>query len=69
VTLVGRQDALRAVDDVLGAASGCLVVEGPAGIGKSRLLEEAVKRGRSMGATVAGDFGRADGRNWQISRR
>ncbi|WP_188193405.1 AAA family ATPase [Nonomuraea sp. SYSU D8015] len=57
MTLVGREGALEVVGRVLTAGSGCVVVEGPAGIGKSRLLEEAAGRGRSMGATVA--FGRA----------
>ncbi|MEV0236708.1 AAA family ATPase [Nonomuraea sp. NPDC050786] len=57
MTLVGRTDALRVVEEVLEAAAGCVVVEGPAGIGKSRLLEEAAGRARARGTAVA--WGRA----------
>ncbi|MFI7640065.1 AAA family ATPase [Nonomuraea sp. NPDC049400] len=53
MTLVGRTDALGALDEVLLAGSGCVVVEGPAGIGKSRLLEEAAGRARARGTAVA----------------
>ena len=42
----------RAVVDVAGGASGCLLVEGPAGIGKSRLLVEAARLGTAAGARV-----------------
>ncbi|MGP4098854.1 helix-turn-helix transcriptional regulator [Nonomuraea sp. KM90] len=49
MTLVGRKDALGVVEEVLLAGSGCVVVEGPAGIGKSRLLEEAAGLGRPAG--------------------
>ncbi|MEU6717150.1 AAA family ATPase [Nonomuraea sp. NPDC046802] len=52
MTLVGRKDALGAVEGVLAAGAGCVVVEGPAGIGKSRLLEAAVALGRSRGMIV-----------------
>ncbi|MGW6503310.1 AAA family ATPase, partial [Nonomuraea angiospora] len=55
--LVGRTDALGVVGEVLAAGSGCVVVEGPAGIGKSRLLEEAAGRARARGTAVA--LGRA----------
>ncbi|PZG19481.1 ATP-binding protein [Nonomuraea aridisoli] len=55
--LVGRRDALNAVAEVLAAGSGALVAEGPAGIGKSRLLEEAAGLARARGMTVA--YGRA----------
>ncbi|MFI6737462.1 ATP-binding protein [Nonomuraea sp. NPDC050451] len=55
--LVGRKDALGVVGGVLAAGSGCVVVEGPAGIGKSRLLEEAARRARARGTAVA--LGRA----------
>ncbi|MFI7226632.1 ATP-binding protein [Nonomuraea angiospora] len=54
---VGRTDALEIVGGVLAAGSGCVVVEGPAGIGKSRLLEEAAGRARARGTAVA--LGRA----------
>jgi DNA-binding CsgD family transcriptional regulator len=41
--LIGRQDAYPLVEAVLGAPAACaLVVRGPAGIGKSRLVEEAI---------------------------
>ncbi|MFC4007151.1 ATP-binding protein [Nonomuraea purpurea] len=50
--LVGRKEALGAVEGVLAAGAGCVVVEGPAGIGKSRLLEAAVALGRSRGMSV-----------------
>ncbi|MGV9378598.1 ATP-binding protein [Nonomuraea sp. NPDC003707] len=55
--LVGRTDALGVVGGVLAAGSGCVVVEGPAGIGKSRLLEEAAARARVRGTAVV--LGRA----------
>ncbi|MEV6031001.1 AAA family ATPase [Nonomuraea sp. NPDC052116] len=54
---VGRTDALGIVGRVLAAGSGCVVVEGPAGIGKSRLLEEAAARARVRGTAVV--LGRA----------
>ncbi|MFC7586777.1 AAA family ATPase [Nonomuraea antimicrobica] len=57
MTLVGREKALGVVEEVLAAGSGCVVVEGPSGIGKSRLLDEAVRRGRARGFAVA--YGRA----------
>ncbi|MBB5780917.1 helix-turn-helix transcriptional regulator [Nonomuraea jabiensis] len=55
--LVGRADAFGVVGGVLAAGSGCVVVEGPAGIGKSRLLEEAAARARARGTAVV--LGRA----------
>ncbi|MET7338440.1 AAA family ATPase [Nonomuraea sp. NPDC005650] len=55
--LVGRRDALGVVGGVLAAGSGCVVVEGPAGIGKSRLLEESAGPARARGTAVA--LGRA----------
>ena len=42
----------RAVDDVVGGQSGCVLVEGPAGIGKSRLLVEAARLAAAGGARV-----------------
>ncbi|TDD32983.1 ATP-binding protein, partial [Nonomuraea terrae] len=51
--LVGRRHALSAVAEVLEAGSGALVAEGPAGIGKSRLLQEAAGLARARGMTVA----------------
>jgi DNA-binding SARP family transcriptional activator len=54
--LVGRDDALAALVDALGAprdGSGRVVaVHGEAGIGKSRLVETALAAVRSMGGTV-----------------
>ncbi|MGW3341876.1 helix-turn-helix transcriptional regulator [Nonomuraea rubra] len=57
MTLVGREDALAAVSEVVLGGAGCVVVEGPAGIGKSRLLEEAAAVGRAGGLAVV--LGRA----------
>ena len=42
----------RAVGDVVGGQSGCLLVEGPAGIGKSRLLVEATRLAAAGGVRV-----------------
>ena len=42
----------RAVDDVAAGTSGCLLVEGPAGIGKSRLLVEAARLAAVGGVRV-----------------
>ena len=42
----------RAVDDVVAGTSGCLLVEGPAGIGKTRLLVEATRLATAGGARV-----------------
>ena len=48
-----REHALRAIDDVLSQAASdrgrLLLIEGPAGIGKSRLLAEARERARAAG--------------------
>ncbi|MBW4721484.1 AAA family ATPase [Saccharothrix obliqua] len=56
-----RESVLTAVDDVLAAVvrgdGGCLVVEGPPGIGKTRVLAAAVDRARAAGVGVA--LGRA----------
>ncbi|MFB4274022.1 AAA family ATPase [Nonomuraea sp. MTCD27] len=62
MTLVGRKDALGVVEEVLLAGSGCVVVEGPAGIGKSRLLEEAAGLGRSAGLGRPAGLERSAGR-------
>ena len=42
----------RAVDDVVGGTSGCVLVEGPAGIGKTRLLVESARLATAGGARV-----------------
>ncbi len=42
----------RAVDEVNTGTSGCVLVEGPAGIGKSRLLVEATRLATGSGARV-----------------
>ena len=42
----------RAVDDVAAGTSGCVLVEGPAGIGKSRLLVEAARLATAAGVRV-----------------
>jgi DNA-binding CsgD family transcriptional regulator/tetratricopeptide (TPR) repeat protein len=55
--LVGRDRALADLDASLGATAGgvggCLVVGGPAGIGKSRLLEAAAARAFKLSMAVA----------------
>ncbi|MEU6783721.1 LuxR C-terminal-related transcriptional regulator [Nonomuraea angiospora] len=50
--LVGRTGVLGVVGGVLAAGAGCVVVEGPAGIGKSRLLEEAAARARGTAVVL-----------------
>jgi DNA-binding CsgD family transcriptional regulator len=51
-----RSEELRAIDAALTRARGgegsLLLVEGPAGIGKTRLLEAARRRARELGVTV-----------------
>lgn len=42
----------RMVDDLDTGASGCVLVEGPAGIGKTRLLGEAVRLATAAGVSV-----------------
>ncbi|WP_432479481.1 BTAD domain-containing putative transcriptional regulator [Nocardioides sp. GXQ0305] len=42
----------RAVADLAAGTSGCLLVEGPAGIGKTRLLLEAVRLATAAGSRV-----------------
>jgi class 3 adenylate cyclase len=58
--LVGRQWELNAVTAVLDRAAsgqGCVVgVAGPAGIGKSRLVQETVAMARRRGVDVCGTF-------------
>ncbi|MFD3531923.1 AAA family ATPase [Streptomyces sp. NPDC058664] len=54
--LVGRQEVLdelsAAVDAAVAGAGRCVVVEGEAGIGKSRLLSEVAHRAAAQGMTV-----------------
>ncbi len=54
--LVGRTAEMAAVDDALGVvregSTGCLVVEGEPGIGKTRLLAELAARADADGCTV-----------------
>jgi transcriptional regulator with XRE-family HTH domain/tetratricopeptide (TPR) repeat protein len=61
--LAGRQQELTALDRHLGhAGPPLLVLAGEAGIGKSRLLEESVRRGAEQGWTVlAGGCHRRNG--------
>ena len=60
--LVGREDQLRVIDQALAeAAAGrgrVVLVAGEPGIGKTRLAEEAARRARGSGVTVA--WGRSD---------
>ncbi|MFL6125447.1 AAA family ATPase [Actinophytocola sp.] len=55
--LVGREDASRLLRNVLVELTtgngDCVVVEGPAGIGKSRMLAEAAAQASGLGLTVA----------------
>lgn len=55
--LIGRSAELRQIDDVIADTwdGGChaLVLEGPAGIGKSRLLHETAERATARGFDVA----------------
>jgi ATP/maltotriose-dependent transcriptional regulator MalT len=55
--LVGRSVALAALRGVLlavsGGTGGCLIIQGPAGIGKSRLLVTAAAQARDLGVRVA----------------
>src|SRR5256885_5506903 len=57
VPLVGRGQVLHelrgALAAVVAGTSACVIVEGPAGIGKSRLLAEAAKEGYQLGMLVA----------------
>lgn len=57
VPLVGREDlrpiVRRAVFAAAAGTGDCLVLEGPAGIGKSRLLATAVDDAEELGLTVA----------------
>jgi DNA-binding CsgD family transcriptional regulator/tetratricopeptide (TPR) repeat protein len=54
--LLGRADELRTIDTAVEAASagrgGTVVLVGEAGIGKTRLLEECIDRGRDAGMAV-----------------
>src|SRR5215469_1885491 len=54
--MIGREDEIAALDEDLDAvmhgAGRCLVVEGPVGIGKSLLLQEASVRAASRGLVV-----------------
>lgn len=43
MTFVGRREPLALIRRTLAAGAGCVLVEGPAGIGKSRLLTEAAR--------------------------
>uniref|UniRef100_UPI00356682DB BTAD domain-containing putative transcriptional regulator n=1 Tax=Nocardioides sp. TaxID=35761 RepID=UPI00356682DB len=42
----------RAVDDLVAGSSGCVLIEGPAGIGKSRLLGELTRMAGAAGVRV-----------------
>ncbi|MEV5502032.1 LuxR C-terminal-related transcriptional regulator [Nonomuraea fuscirosea] len=65
MSFVGRRDALRAVGAVLAAGAGCVVVEGPSGIGKSRLVAEVVRTAAAPAAApgAAGRDARTAGRD------
>jgi hypothetical protein len=45
-------EAISALDSVIGGSGVALIVDGPAGIGKTRLLTHACERGLSAGMTV-----------------
>lgn len=55
--LVGREVALRdlraALASTADGAGGCVVIEGPAGLGKSRILESLAAEAAALGVTVA----------------
>ncbi|GAB3968854.1 LuxR family transcriptional regulator [Plantactinospora veratri] len=49
---MGRVDELRALDDTLTGGARSVLLSGDAGIGKSRLLAEALRRARARGAVT-----------------
>ncbi|MFJ8581120.1 AAA family ATPase [Micromonospora sp. NPDC093277] len=55
--LVGRDDTMAVLDSAVAAVArgtgGCVVVEGPAGIGKSRILATAMELAGARGVSVA----------------
>jgi DNA-binding NarL/FixJ family response regulator len=50
--IVGRDQELAAIDDLLASGRGLLLISGEAGIGKSRLVREAVARAETRGYRV-----------------
>jgi hypothetical protein len=67
--LLERSGELRRIDALLGSAAGgdggLLAIEGPAGIGKTGLLEAAAAAARDRGMAVA----RASGATWSATSR
>jgi DNA-binding CsgD family transcriptional regulator len=57
IPLVGRDQVLerllRSLDVARGGIGGCLIIEGPPGIGKSRLLLEAAREAEALDMVVA----------------
>ena len=54
--LVGRDDAMHVIGDLLALAvrgrPGAALIEGPSGVGRTRILEAAAVEGKLLGATV-----------------
>jgi DNA-binding CsgD family transcriptional regulator len=59
--LVGRDDALTAIEAALAGAAPLVVIEGPAGAGKTSLLAAAQKRAANGGVRVIDDAHMLDG--------
>ena len=70
--LVGRERAQHHVDGMLRAVAdggGCLLIEGEAGVGRSRVLDAAVLRAKLLGMSVVrGDAGDGGGRPYGLIR-